>query len=150
MRVRALTGLALAVAASLLASVGAQAATDLHPLLAPPPTADWIDVPSTSTNLVGDFTAHGYASYLQSAGSSPGAAEFDLNLYGFTRGTALEWEQRGSHDLLVERVFEFRNARGPRSWFTLVSLGLARSSRYTPTVPRPPPVPIPHDALLTC
>ena len=149
MRVRALTGLALAVAASLLASVGAQAATDLHPLLAPPPTADWIDVPSTSTNLVGDFTAHGYASYLQSAGSSPGAAEFDLNLYGFTRGTALEWEQRGSHDLLVERVFEFRDARGARSWFTLVRLGLARSSQYTRAVPMPPSVPNSYGALFT-
>src|SRR5260370_16000635 len=149
MRVRALTGLALAVAVSWLASVGAQEATAPPPLLAPPPTVVWIDVPSNSTNLVGAFTAHGYASYLQSAGSSPGAAEFDLNLYGFTRGTALEWAQRGSHDLLVERVFEFRDARGARSWYTLVRLGLARSSQYTRAVPMPPSVPNSYGALFT-
>jgi hypothetical protein len=139
----------LAVLAILLAPVGAQAATDLHPLLAAPPTADWIDVPSNSTNLVGDFTAHSYASYLQSAGSSPGATEFDLNLYGFTRGTALEWAQRGSNDVLVERVFEFRDARGARSWWTLIRLGFKRSSLYTSDIPMPPSVPNSYGALFT-
>jgi len=84
---RALSGLALAVLAILLAPVGAEAATDLHPLLAAPPTADWIEVPPNSTNLVGDFTAHDYAAYVV---GNPGI-EFDLNLYGFTRGYALDW-----------------------------------------------------------
>ncbi|HAC47076.1 MAG TPA: hypothetical protein DCF65_13575, partial [Chloroflexi bacterium] len=67
----------MAVLAILLASVGAAAATDLHPLLASPPTVDWIDVPSSPKTLVGDFTAHDYAAYLQASGNSPGATEFD-------------------------------------------------------------------------
>lgn len=149
MSTRALSGLAFAVLAILLAPLGAQAATDLHPLLAAPPSADWLEVPSTPTSLVGDFTAHDYATYLQSAGSSPGAAEFDLNLYGFTRGFALEWAQRGTHDVLVERVFEFRDARGARSWYTLLRLGAKRSTKYTNDIPMPPSVPNSFGALFT-
>jgi hypothetical protein len=145
MGMRALSGLAFAVVAILLAPVGAAAATDLHPLLAAPPTADWIDVPSTSTNLVGDFTAHDYAAYV--AGNS--GIEFDLNLYGFTRGFALEWTQRGVQDVLVERVFEFRDAKGARSWYTLLRL-LDKSSRnYTSDIPMPATVPNSYGALFT-
>jgi hypothetical protein len=139
----------LAVVAILLASVGGQAATDLHTLLAAPPSADWLDVPSTQSNLVGDFTAHGYAAYLQSAGSSPGAAEFDLNLYSFTRGYALEWVQRGSRDVLVERAFEFRDRSGARSWYSLMRLGGKTSGKYTRDVPMPPTVPNSFGALFT-
>jgi len=146
---RARSGLICAVLAILLAPASAAAATDLHPLLAAPPSADWIDLPSTPKSLVGDFTAHEYAAYLQAAGSSPGAAEFDLNLYGFTRGFALEWAQRGSHDVLVERVFEFRDARGARSWWTLIRLGFKRSSQYTSDIPMPPSVPNSYGALFT-
>jgi len=135
----------LALVATLLASTGAAAATDLHPLLAKPPSADWIDVPSTSTNLVGDFTAHDYGAYL-GAGSS--GIEFDLNLYGFTRGFALEWTQRGSHDLLAERVFEFRDARGARSWYTLLRLMDKTTGSYTRDIPMPS-VPNSYGALFT-
>jgi len=140
-----ISGLALAVVAILLAPVGAEAATDLHPLLAAPPTADWIDVPPTSTNLIGDFTAHDYAAYV--AGNS--GIEFDLNLYGFTRGFALVWAQRGSHDLLVERVFEFRDAKGARSWYTLLRLLDKIYGNYTSEIPMPPSVPNSYGALFT-
>lgn len=146
---RELSGLALAVVATLLASGEADATTDIHTLLAAPPGADWLDVPSMPSNLVGDFTAHGYATYLQSAGSSPGAAEFDLNLYGFTRGYALEWAQRGSRDVMVERAFEFRDSRGARSWYSLLKLGGQRSGKYTHEVPMPPSVPNSFGALYT-
>jgi hypothetical protein len=134
----------LAVLAILLAPVGAQAATDLHPLLAAPPTADWIDVQPTTTNLVGDFTAHDYAAYV--AGNS--GIEFDLNLYGFTRGFALEWTQRGLQDLLVERVFEFRDTKGARSWYTLLRL-INKTSYYTSDIPMPASVPNSYGALFT-
>jgi len=142
---RALSGLLSAILAILLAAVGAEAATDLHPLLAAPPTADWTDVPPTSTNLIGDFTAHDYAAYV--AGNS--GIEFDLNLYGFTRGYALEWAQRGSRDLLVERVFEFRDAKGARSWYTLLRLLDKIYGNYTSDIPMPPSVPNSYGALFT-
>lgn len=145
MGVRALSGLGLAALAILLAPVGAEAATDLHPLLAAPPTADWIDVRPTSTNLIGDFTAHDYATYV--AGNS--GIEFDLNLYGFTRGYALDWTQRASSDLLVERVFEFRDAKGARSWYTLLRLLDKTHGTYTGDIPMPPSVPNSYGAHFT-
>jgi len=142
---RALSGLVLAVLAILLAPAGAEAATDLHPLLAAPPTADWIDIPPTSTNLIGDFTAHDYAAYVV---GNPGI-EFDLNLYGFTRGYALDWAQRGSLNLLVERVFEFRDAKGARSWYTLLRLLDKIYGSYTSDIPMPASVPNSYGALFT-
>jgi hypothetical protein len=135
----------LAVLAILLAPLGAQAATDLHPLLAAPPTADWIADQPTPTNLVGDFTAHDYAAYV--AGNS--GIEFDLNLYGFTRGFALEWGQPVSHDLLIERVFEFRDAKGARSWFTLLRLLDKMYGSYTSDIPMPASVPNSYGAVFT-
>jgi hypothetical protein len=142
---RALSGLVLAVLAILQASVGAAAATDLHPLLASPPSADWLDVPPASTRLVGDFTAHDYAAY---AGPGGSGIEFDLNLYGFTRGFALEWSQ-SSQDLLIERVFEFRDARGARSWYTLLGLIDKTSGNSTRDIPMPASVPNSRGAVFT-
>ncbi|HEX9098669.1 MAG TPA: hypothetical protein VF956_04180 [Candidatus Dormibacteraeota bacterium] len=145
MGVRALSGLAFAVVAILLAPAAAVAATDLHPLLAAPPSADWIADQSSATNLVGDFTAHDYAAY---AGPGGAGIEFDLNLYGFTRGFALEWAQRGSQNSLAERVFEFRDARGARSWFTLLRLTDRTSGPVTRDIPTPS-VPNSYGALFT-
>jgi hypothetical protein len=142
---RAVSGLALAVATILLVPMGVEAATDLHPLLAAPPTADWIDVQPTSTNLIGDFTAHDYAANV--AGNS--GIEFDLNLYGFTRGFALEWAQSGLHELLIERVFEFRDAKGARSWFTLLRLLDKTYGSYASDIPMPASVPNSYGALFT-
>ena len=142
---RGFAGLAFAAAAILLVPLGAAAATDLHPLLASPPSADWLDVPPASTRLVGDFTAHDYAAYL---GAGSQGIEFDLNLYGFTRGFALEWSQ-GSYDLLAERVFEFRDARGARSWYTLLGLIDKTSSNSTRDIPMPASVPNSRGAVLT-
>jgi hypothetical protein len=138
MGARALSGLVLAVLAIL------PAATDLHPLLAAPPGADWIDVPSSSIDLVGDFTAHEYGAVAGNSG-----IEFDLNLYGFTRGYALEWTQRGSSDLLVERVFEFRDAKGARSWYTLLRLIDKAARTYTSDIPMPASVPNSYGARFT-
>src|SRR5260370_14103963 len=146
---RALSGLLFAILAILLTAAGAAAATDLHPLLAGPPSADWIDVPSSPKTLVGDFTAHDYAAYIQASGNSPGATEFDLNLYGFTRGYALEWEQRGSRHLLIERAFAFRHPTGAPLWYSLLKLVDTTSGKYTHDVPMPPSVPNSSGALFT-
>jgi hypothetical protein len=145
---RALSGLALAVAATLLAPVGAAAATDIHPLLAAPPRTDWIDLPPSPNRLIGDFTAHDYAAY-QQGGSTPSTTEFDLNLYSFTRGYALEWAQRATNALLIERVFEFRQSRGARAWDSLLTIGIKTSREYTRDVPGPASVPGSYGALLT-
>ena len=131
--------------AILLAPMGAQAATDLHPLLAAPPTGDWVDVQPTGTNVVGDFTAHDYATNV----SGNAGIEFDLNLYGFTRGFGLEWGQTVSHDLLIERVFEFRDAKGARSWFTLLRLLDKSYGTYTSDIPMPASVPNSYGAQFT-
>jgi hypothetical protein len=141
MGTRALSGLAFAVVAILLAPVGAAATTDLHPLLATPPTADWVDVGSLPTNLVGDFTAHDYAAFLQANGTSPGQTELDLNLYGFTRGYGLNWQQRGTNDVLVERVFEFRDSRGAGYLYSSFRRGSQTATEYNRDIAVPSSLP---------
>ncbi len=114
----------------MLSTSGAVAATDLNSLLAAPPGGDWVDVGSLPTNLVGDFTAHDYAGFLQANGTSPGQTEFDLNLYGYTRGYGLEWQQRGTSDVLVERVFEFRDSRGASYLYSSFKRGSQTAAQY--------------------
>jgi len=127
----------LAALAILLSAVGAAAATDLNALLAGPPGADWIDVDASLDNVVGEFTAHSFAGYLKANGTSPGATEFDLNLFGFTRGFGREWEQRGTHDVLIERVFEFRAPQGARSWYSVLKRADKTASEHTRDIPTP-------------
>jgi hypothetical protein len=137
--------------ALLLAAVGAQAillgsgvatsSTDLRTLLAAPPAASWIEVGPATDVLVGAFTAKSYAAYLRAEGTSPGSTEFTMNLYGFTRGYGLEWEQRGSHDILDERVFEFRTDQGARSWYSLLKRVDQTAKEYTNDIPMPTSVP---------
>jgi hypothetical protein len=138
----------LAVVATLLASVGGQAATDLHALLAAPPTADWVDVGSLPTNLVGDFTAHDYAAFLQANGTSPGQTEFDLNVYGFTRGYGVVWQQRSTNDVLVERVFEFRDSRGAGYLYSSFRRGSQTATEYNREIAVPSSLPNSFGAVL--
>ena len=134
---RSLVGLAVAQAILLAAT---PSPTDLSSLLAPPPGTEWFDVGSQTTTLVGQFSSHDYAVFLKAAGTSPGSVETTLNLYGFTRGYGLEWQQRGTDDLLVERVFEFRDSGGANNWFSDLKDGSQHASEYTgpiatPTIP---------------
>lgn len=133
MGVRALIGAAIATQAILLAATPAPA-TDLKTLLALPPGTDWVAVDPTSTNLVGEFNAHDYAAFLKAVGTSPGSTETAMNLYGFTRGYGLEWEQRGTTDLLVERVFEFRDSAGANAWYSDLKRGSEAMKEYLSSI----------------
>jgi hypothetical protein len=136
------------VAALVLSTTGAAAATDLHSLLSAPTGADWVDVGSLPTNLVGDFTAHDYAGFLQANGTSPGQTEFDLNLYGYTRGYGLEWQQRGTNDVLVERVFEFRDSRGAAYLYSSFKRGSQTATQYDRDIAVPASLPNSFGAVL--
>ncbi len=139
----------------LLGSAGAMDATpttsptDLSALLAQAPGADWNAVGPSATTLVGPFSAHDYAAFLKARGVSPGSTELGMNLYGFTRGYAAEWEQQRSQDVLVERVFEFRDSSGSRSWFSLLKRGTRSDPEYTRDIPDTSAVPDSYGAVLT-
>jgi hypothetical protein len=139
----------------LLGSAGAMAATpttpptDLSTLLAQAPGADWNAFSHSATTLVGPFSAHDYAAFLKARGVSPGSTELGLNLYGFTRGFAAEWEQQRSQDLLVERVFEFRDSSGSRSWYSALIRGTKNDPQYTRDIPNTSVVPNSYGAVLT-
>lgn len=96
--------------------------TDLSEILAPPPSADYIDVSDGSgPTLSGAFDSYRYAEWL---GSSPSAvsdnkAAFDAN--GFTRGYARSWWWPsksppqigyGRRNYLVETVEEYTSTLG--------------------------------------
>jgi hypothetical protein len=124
------------------------AATDLSRLLANPPGTDWVDVGPAADRLVGTFSSHDYALFLKAAGSSPGSIETELNLDGFIRGYGLEWEQRGTQDLLVERVFEFKDSRGAGYWYGALKSGSERAKQYTGAIPVPASLPNSFGAVL--
>jgi len=139
----------------LLGSAGAMGATpvtpptDLSTLLAQAPGADWNAFSPSVTTLVGPFSAHDYAAFLKARGVSPGSTELGLNLYGFTRGFAAEWEQQRSQDLLVERVFEFRDPSGSRSWYSALVRGTKNDPEYRRDIPNTSIVPNSYGAVLT-
>jgi hypothetical protein len=72
--------------------------------------------PSPSV-LEGPFTAKSYAASVQRSFDSPVTTEADLNRDGFAAGYAREWEQRGTHDYLQERVFQFQSDEGAVDWY---------------------------------
>src|SRR5260370_29159150 len=126
-------GAAIAPHAIRLAATPAPA-TDLKTLLALPPGTDWFAVDPSSTNLVGEFNAHDYAAFLKAVGTSPGSTETAMNLYGFTRGYGLEWEQRGTTDLLIERVFEFLDAARASPWYSDLKRGSEAMKEYLSSI----------------
>jgi hypothetical protein len=132
----------------LLVASPVAAATDLGTLLANPPGTDWVDVGPAADRLVGTFSSHDYALFLKAAGSSPGSIETELNLDGFTRGYGLEWEQRGTQDLLVERVFEFKDSRGAGYWYGALKSGSERAKQYRRPIPVPASLPSSFGAVL--
>ena len=141
-------GGSIAALALLFTASPVAAATDLSTLLANPPATDWVDVGPAADRLVGDFSSHDYAQFLKAAGSSPGSIETELNLDGFTRGYGLEWEQRDTQDLLVERVFEFRDSRGAGYWYGTLKSGSQRAKQYTRAIPVPGSLPSSFGAVL--
>jgi hypothetical protein len=143
------TAMALAFGLLAVTASAAQAATDLNSLLAPAPTVDWIEAGATPTVLDGEFTAHTYAAYLQAVGTKTTTTESTLNLYGFQDGFAKEWEQRGTQDLLIERVFEFRDSRGAGFWYAELKLEAQTYTEYTGDIPGATTIPNSFGVVLT-
>lgn len=135
-----MAGVAIATQAILLTATPTSS-SDLSALLALPAGTNWIDVAASPVNLVGYFNAHDYAVFLKAVGTSPGSVETAMNLYGFTRGYGLEWEQRGTTDLLIERVFEFRDSTGANAWYSDLKRGSETMTEYTKAIATPT---IPH------
>lgn len=123
-------GMGLALAA-VVAAPAAVAAADLGSLLAPPPSVDWLEVTTPGPNiLVGPFTADSYGAFSDAANGTHGTAKSTLQDYGFSVGFAAEWRQLASGDLLIERVFEFKDEAGASSWFGAIKQGTESSSSY--------------------
>lgn len=98
-------------------ALNALAATDLESLLAPPPSADWVEYNPGPNILVGPFTATSYGEYLTQVNGTPSTVEADLNSQGFVSGYADRWKQRGTGDYLFELVFQFKTEIGASSWY---------------------------------
>ena len=102
---------------------------DLSSALAPAPGSDLVEAGSTPRVLAGPFTAEQYASYLQTVSATPNSIDGELRSYGFVGGYAREWVQRGTNDVLVERVFQFDADSGAGFWYHQLRLE-NRTSRY--------------------
>jgi hypothetical protein len=88
----------------------ADSAVDLRYVLAYPPTSEYVEAPPAVDILDGPFTAQQYADYVKAIGQNASHVAAQLRLYGFTRGYARTWVEKGTHRVLVERVFEFSGA----------------------------------------
>jgi hypothetical protein len=141
---RALVAGALAASLALLPSAAA-AGVDLKSLLAEPPSSDWVEAGATPTVLDGPFSAETYAAYLQAVGADTAAQAAGqisrLQRYGFAAGYAREWEQRGTQDTLVERVFEFGDSNGAGYWYSDLKIGAQTSSEYAGDIPEASAIP---------
>ena len=127
-----------------LMPLAATADVDLKSLLVDPPTSDWIEAEGTPATLDGPFTADSYAAFLQANGGSAANASSTknaLNAYRLTGGYARWWEQRGTQDLLIERVFEFADDAGANNWYSDIKLGAQTDTRFAGDIPG---IPIPH------
>jgi hypothetical protein len=121
---------ALVLVALLSTSVPAEADTDLSALLAAPPGADWIEAGATATVIDGPITAKSYAAFLVASGGKS-SIESELNRDGFTGGYGRSWEQRGSQDTLIERVFQFGNTVGAGYWYDNLKTTNRTMSEYS-------------------
>ncbi len=117
-----------------LLPASAAADQDLRSLLADAPSSSWVEADPTPTVMDGPFTAQSYADYLQAVGvNTPTQAANNvsyLNRYGFVAGYARSWEERGSQDLLVERVFAFQAGSGADFWYADIKLDSQTSTEF--------------------
>jgi hypothetical protein len=105
-------------------------ATDLSVYLPPPPGTDWVEASVTPTVIDGPFTARDYGVLV-----SDTASERALNKYGFVAGFGRTWEQRGTHDYLVERVFQFDSTRNAIYWYDGLKLDNQTSKYFKREIP---------------
>ena len=131
------------------AAVPAGAATDLGSLLADAPGFDWREAGSNDPNVIeGPFTARSYGDFVDRSSSTPGSTTSVLQDYGFNAGYGKEWQQLGSHDLLVERVFQFDSGSGASSWYNDIKSGTESEASNQGTIPAASAIPDSFSAIL--
>src|SRR5216684_1203035 len=128
MRAAALA-IALAAAIPMIALADSPVA-DLGSVLAPTPTADYIEATPSATILDGPFTAQEYADFITANGLNGSGVVAALTLLGFKRGYARTWLERGRQRAMVERVFEFSAGSGAHSFYGQNKLGAQTSKSY--------------------
>jgi hypothetical protein len=132
-------GAALAIAlAAIPTLVLADSTVDLRYVLAYPPAADYIEVPASSTVLDGPFTAQQYADYATANGQNGSRIVTSLRLTGFKRGYARTWVERGTHRVLIERVFELSSGSGAKTFYDRTKLGTQVEQGYLGLIDTPP------------
>jgi len=146
---RLLPATLVAITTLLFGAGPAAAATDLGSLLADAPGFDWHEASGGDPNVIeGSFTAQSYGQFVGSQSGSAAATTKALEDYGFTGGYGKEWQKFPSHDLLVERVFEFSAAAGATSWFDDIKSGTESESTYQGSIAAASAVPDSFSAIL--
>jgi hypothetical protein len=152
-KIAALRRFVLIVVAALTAVVGAtvpaQAATDLSSLLADAPGFDWREASGSNQDVIeGPFTAKSYGDFVDRSRGTPGSTASVLQDYGFNGGYGKVWQQFGSHDLLVERVFQFDSDSGATSWYNDIKSGTESETWNQGTIPAAAAIPDSFSAIL--
>jgi len=138
-----------ALTAGVGAAVPAQAATDLSSLLADGPGFDWREFGGGNQDVIeGPFTAKSYSDFIDKTTGTPGTTASVLQSYGFNGGYGKEWQQLGSHDLLVERVFQFDSDSGATSWYDDIKSGTESQASNRGTIPAASVIPNAFSAVL--
>lgn len=143
--------LAMTATALLACTDSAAASTpNLHDLLAPPPSSDWVEFAANQADvLVGAFTAQSYASFVQGAGGTPTTLVQQLGAYGFVDGYSREWQQSATQDVVLERVFEFKDGGGAGYWYTDLKTEAEGFAEYSGEIPGAAAIPGSFGAVLT-
>jgi hypothetical protein len=136
---------ALAVAASLgLAPAGTAAAgnpVDLGAILAPAPSADFLEIPPGPV-IDGPFDARVYAAYVTAVnGADASNVVPTLERDGLRRGYGRSWLQLGTEYGLYERVFEFGTPTGAHQWLDRQRLGNQALTQYQGPLSDQPAIP---------
>lgn len=143
----------LVVVAALAALLGGSsptaAAPDLRSLLADAPGFSWREASGGDPNVIeGPFTATSYADFVARSSGSGGSTLSALNDDGFNGGYGREWQQLGSHDLLIERVFQFDSASGASSFYADIKSNTESRATYQGTIPAASTIPNSFGAIL--
>ena len=107
-----------------------ESAVDLRYVLAYPPTGEYIEAPPAPDILDGPFTAQQYADYVSAIGEDGSHLATYLRVYGFVRGYARTWVERGTHRVLIERVFEHSSGTGAGALFNAVNRSTSAAKQY--------------------
>lgn len=127
---------------ALLAQLGAASPSpDPGSYLADAPSFSWVEEVRSTDVLEGKFSAADYAAYIQAGTASPNSVAANLTSLGFVRGFGREWGQVRTQDYLVERVFQFRDATGSRTWFRNIQAESENSSAYLGELPAASAIP---------